>query len=286
MKSKLILILGGDSRSLFLGEYLEKQGLQVCYYAFNDTDCFHSLGEAVSQAGCIILPLPFTRDRLTLNTPLFNEKISVKELCALADTEKFFFGGQMPKCFTEELDLRSVRYCDYFTLEELAVYNAVPTSEGVMGILISELPVTVHSAKCAVTGYGKVGRQIAQTLKNLGADVTVFARKQSDFADAFSRGIKGEPYSALRENERDFDALINTVPAKVLTRAELKNLKHDCLLIETASAPFGTDFQAAKELALNVIKANSLPGKVAPKTAGEIIGRAVIPVMYKEGLID
>lgn len=284
MKTNTTLILGGDRRSLYLGEYLEKLGVSVCYYAFSDTNCFSSLGEALAQSQFVILPLPFTRDRVTLNTPLFNEKIPITELSALIKSDTVVFGGQLPVCFTEELALRGVRFYDYFEFEELAVYNALPTAEGVAGILINELPLTVHSMKCAVTGYGRTGKMICRTLGALGADVTVFARRQSDFADAFSRGFNPLPYSTLREKEHDFDVLINTVPAKIITRAELKNLKPDCTLIETASAPFGIDFQAAKELALNVIKANSLPGRVAPKTAGEIIGRSVLPIMKSEGL--
>ena len=63
----------------------------------------------------------------------------------------------------------------------------------------------------------------------------------------------------------------------------MKNLNQECLFIEIASSPFGIDFQAAKEYAFDVIKANSLPGKVAPKTAGEIIGRSILPIIEKRG---
>ena len=47
---------------------------------------------------------------------------------------------------------------------------------------------------------------------------------------------------------------------------------------------YDIDFQAAKEFAFDVIKANSLPGKVAPQTAGEIIGRSILPIIQK-GLV-
>lgn len=284
MNSKIILILGGDDRSLYLGEYLEKQSFQVCYYGFSDVECFGSLSEAVTHADCIILPLPFTRDRVTLNTPLFDEKVHISDICALATPDKLFFGGQLPKSFTEILDLHGVKYCDYFTLEELAVYNAVPTAEGVIEILINNTPVTVFSMKCAVTGYGKVGKAVAKALKALGADVTVYARKQKDVAEASTNGMKAFTFDELKDGEKNYNVVINTVPAPVIGKNEMKNLKTDCLLVETASPPFGIDFQAAKEHALSVIKANSLPGKVAPKSAGEIIGKTLIPLL-KKGLI-
>lgn len=286
MKDNVFLILGGDDRSLYLGEYLEKQGLKVCYYAFNQTDCFKNLTEAVNEASCIILPLPLTRDRATLNAPLFDETVPISDICALASPEKVFFGGQLPVSVCEELDARGAFYCDYFLLDELAIYNAVPTAEGVVQILIEKLPITIHGMRCGITGYGKVGKILSSTLHTLGADVTVFARKPSDIADAFAKNIRHKSYEELSTQYNEFDALINTVPVKIIGADELANLSPECVLIEIASSPFGIDFQAAKEKAFEVIKASSLPGKVAPKTAGEIIGRSILPILRSRGLTD
>lgn len=285
MKENIFLILGGDERSLYLGEYLEKQKFQVCYYAFSETNCFTSLNDALNEAQYIILPLPFTKDRITLNAPLFDSQVEIKDICALLKKEHIVFGGQLPESFKEELAQKEVKFYDYFLLDELAIFNAIPTAEGVVEILIKNLPITVHSMKCAVLGYGKVGKVLASTLKALGADVTVFARKEQDFAEAYTKLIKTATFTSLKEKEYKFDALINTVPQKVLGKEEMKNLASDCLFIEIASAPFGIDFQAAKEFAFDVIKANSLPGKVAPKTAGEIIGRSILPIIEKQGVI-
>ena len=281
MKDNTFLILGGDNRALYLGEYLENQGFKVCYYAFNHTECYDSLKEAMNSSDVIVLPLPFTRDRLTLNTPLFDDVVLISDIVALLSHKKTVFGGQLPKSFCEELESRACKYCDYFLLDELAIYNAVPTAEGVVQVLIEELPVTIHGMKCAVLGYGRVGKVIANTIKSLGAEVTVFARKQSAFAEIHASSMKYKHFDALSTEVDDFDALINTVPVKVLGHPQLSRLNSDCVLVEVASAPFGIDFQVAKEKAFKVIKAGSLPGKVAPKTAGEIIGRSILP-MIKE----
>lgn len=286
MNDSVFLILGGDNRSLYVGEYLESQGLQVCYYAFNQTDCFENLKDAIGSAACIIMPLPFTRDRLTLNTPLFDEKVLIADICTLATPEKFFLGGQLPKSFCEELEARKIPYCDYFLLDELAIYNAVPTAEGVLQILLEELPITVHGMKCAVLGNGRVGKILSSSLKAMGASVTVYARKERDFAEIHAKSMTPKPFSDLAESFNNYDALINTVPARVIGQKELLHLNPECLIIETASSPFGIDFQATKERAMTVIKAGSLPGKVAPKTAGEIIGRSILPIIRARGLLD
>lgn len=286
MTDKTILILGGDNRSLYLGEFLEKQHYRVCYYAFNQADCYENLTDAVNDADFIILPLPLTRDRVTLNTALFDGAVTLSDIYALSVSGKMFFGGQMPKSFCEELEARGAEWCDYMLLDELAIYNAIPTAEGVVKILAEELPITIHGMKCAVTGYGRVGKILAQTLKALGADVTIFARKQRDFADAFTKNITAKDFNALSTDYHDFDALINTIPQRVLNAKELDNINPECVLIEIASAPFGIDFQGAKERAFNVIKAGSLPGKVAPKSAGEIIGRSILPIIRARGSTD
>ena len=144
MKNNVFLILGGDNRSLYVGEFFEKQKYNVCYYAFNETDCFDTLNKAIEEASVIILPLPVSRDRRCLNTPLFDETVLLSDICALATPEKLILGGQMPKSFCEDLSAKGVGYCDYFLLEELAIYNAVPTAEGVVNILIEKLPITIH----------------------------------------------------------------------------------------------------------------------------------------------
>jgi len=282
MKEVTFLILGGDNRSLYLGEYLENQGFKVCYYAFNHTECYSSLEEAMNASDVVILPLPFTRDRLTLNSPLFDDKVLISDILALSSSKKLIFGGQLPKSFCEELDSRNCPYCDYFLLDELAIYNAVPTAEGVVQVLIEELPITIHGMKCAVIGYGRVGKILAHTLSHMGAEVTVFARKQSAFAEIYAASMEYKHIDSLKAEYNNFDALINTVPVKLLGSLELSKLNPECVLIEVASAPFGIDFQAAKERAFQVVKASSLPGKVAPKTAGEIIARSILPIIKEK----
>ena len=65
----------------------------------------------------------------------------------------------------------------------------------------------------------------------------------------------------------------------MIDRKILENVKSDCLVIDVASAPFGTDFATAYELGINAIQCPSLPGKVAPKTAGRIIADGIINMM-------
>jgi len=79
------------------------------------------------------------------------------------------------------------------------------------------------------------------------------------------------------------DAIVNTVPALVITKDILEKARNDCFLLDLASAPGGIDFKAAEAIGLKVRWALSLPGKVAPMTAGDIIRRTIYNILEEEG---
>ena len=80
-----------------------------------------------------------------------------------------------------------------------------------------------------------------------------------------------------------YDLIFNTVPATVFTRDVLCNTK--AVITDLASVPGGVDSDAACELGVKVIRALSLPGKVAPRSAGEIITGSVRDILTEEGII-
>ena len=80
-----------------------------------------------------------------------------------------------------------------------------------------------------------------------------------------------------------YDLVVNTVPALVLGEAELADLKPDCLVLDLASKPGGVDLEAAGRLGRTVIWALSLPGKVAPVTAGSAIKNTIYHMLHELG---
>ena len=79
------------------------------------------------------------------------------------------------------------------------------------------------------------------------------------------------------------DTVINTIPAPVLPR---KNAGKSCpgaLVIDLASLPGGTDFDAAEALGIRAEHALALPGKCAPDTAGALIAQTVLTILQERG---
>ena len=66
---------------------------------------------------------------------------------------------------------------------------------------------------------------------------------------------------------------------------ELKDLRPDCLIIDLASKPGGVDRKAADRLGRQVIWALSLPGKVAPVTAGGAIRSTIYNMLPRAGRV-
>ena len=82
------------------------------------------------------------------------------------------------------------------------------------------------------------------------------------------------------EVKRHFgDLVFNTVPARIFDEKLLKNTDRHTLLTDLASLPGGVDFEAASALRIDAQRALSLPGKCAPKAAGDIIKTTVFQII-------
>ena len=162
--------------------------------------------------------------------------------------------------------------------------NALPTAEGAIQIAMEELPITLHDARVLVIGFGRLGRTLAPRLRALGARVWVSARRYEQRAAAESMGLGSEGMHRLPDWLCGYDLVLNTVPAPVLGVEELAALKERALVIDLASRPGGVDMDAAATLGVRVIWALSLPGKVAPVTAGRYIKDTIYHIMEESNL--
>ncbi len=281
-------VIGGDLRSAYLAGLLAADGYKVITSGFDSTDlppcvtgCTNP-AQAVSLADCVILPLPITTDGSTINAPFSRMRITLDQVLNALHQNQLLLGGQVSEVVEKEVESRGMVIHDYFQREELAVQNAVPTSEGAIQLAMEELPVTINGANCLITGYGRIGKTLSRLLILLGANVTVAARKFSDLSWAEAQGCASIEMGQL-QNAGDFDVIFNTVPVLLFDKDILSGLNKNTLLIDLASRPGGVDFNAAADLQIKTIWALSLPGRVAPKSAGLIIKNTILN-MIKEGV--
>ena len=273
MQTMHFTVMGGDKRLYYTAEALRQAGHTVSILPGGEND--------TPKTPLLILPVPLSRDGKTIQAPAADKPMQLQTLAQRlsADTQVFCgMAGDAADLFYR----RGIRLYDYAKREEFSIRNAVPTAEGAAEIVLRAIPSTIRGAQILVTGYGKTARACARLFGNMGAHVTVAARRCSALAAADSAGYRALYLDELYRFTDAFDAVVNTVPALVLGERELASLRRDCPIVEIASAPYGTDMDAAKRLGLSVHIAPSLPGKIAPKTAGGILAETVLNIL-REG---
>ncbi len=281
---KKIAVIGGDMRQISASNHLKKKTFNVQLYGFDkeylnkDANMAESFEQAAFGAKVLLLGLP-AADDTNINTSCWSGKLSINTFVSSLEKDVLVIGGSLSAALKAALDEKGIKYADYLQREEFAVLNAVPTAEGAIEIAMKELPVTLSGLKCLVVGYGRIGKVLAKSLKGLGADVSCSARKCSDLAWISVSGFNPVQTSRISEEIHEYPLIFNTVPHMMFDKNMLGLVRGDALIIDLASKPGGIDFDRAKELGIKVIWALSLPGKVAPDSAGKIIADTVINII-------
>lgn len=262
---KIFAVIGEDARQQAAGEYLRGRG----YTAVT--------ADEVYRADFILLPMPLDAD-----------KAGLARLLRAAKPGALALGGMVSPEAQAAAEAAGVSLLDYFTREELALRNAIPTAEGCIGLLLKNRRRTLWNSGVLVLGYGRVGRALAVRLTALGAHVTVAARSAAQRAEAETEGAAAIGLEKLPAAAREFDALVNTIPAPVVTAGVLRSLGKNTtqsppLVIDLASRPGGTDFEAARSLGIPALHALSLPARCAPVTAGAFVGQTVLAILQERG---
>lgn len=265
----MILLINNDKRMNYLSEYIRDGGLDLVQYHRDSVSFdFHILKEThyfilpfggISESGQIAN----THLRLTEEVLL-----SLPEDCVILTPIRY------PKLM--ELLTKVPRKCEViFDYDEVAIYNSIPTAEGVIYNIIKNTDITIHQAEILVIGSGRTSLTIARDLKALGAYVSVTFRKKRDEARLFEMGLHPIHVDLMVEDLQHYDVIVNTVPALLLDEKALNHVNKNCYVMDVSSKPGGVDFDYAKQLGIQAELAGSLPSIVAPKTAAYYLFRFV-----------
>lgn len=276
-------IIGGDKRQLFLAKSISDSCYDVLLGGFDRLESHGSLSlcnvkKAISESDALIFPLPSIRTDGSLNTPFSNENILLDGDDIEIILKKPVFTTMKIRFLKAYPRLSDGEIFDYGARDDFAILNALPTTEGAIECAMREYEGTISGSKCLVAGFGRIGKILAHKLVLLGANVTVSARKPSDLAYVKALGYNALNTENLRTVKR-FDIAFNTIPKLIFDRELLMNTDTNTLIIDLASLPGGVDFDTAEKLGIYAVRALSLPGKCAPKTAGEIIKTTVFDII-------
>lgn len=280
-----VAIVGGDLRFVRLAQLLNSKKINVLVYGLDHPDLPLDINrctklEEINSCKIVIGPIPFSRDNKFLFAPLYSEKIPINDFLT-ASKNSFIIAGAINSNIAKTL--MGTKWCDLTALDEFAILNAIPTAEGGIQYAMQHSEITIHNSKCLVLGFGRCGKILAEKLKALGSFVSVEARSNRDLSYISAYGYTPIALEDLASNLKEYDFIFNTVPTCLLTKSLIDNLRNNVVYIELASNPGGIDKYYAIQKSVHYISAPSLPGKVAPKTAAEIIYHCLLIIIRNQG---
>lgn len=260
-----LLAIGGDRRMLGAVEAARKAGWES---AWAEDGCLSD----VQGCDAVLLPWPHSvrEARLVVMPPH-------------RGPEKEELLKRMPPCALvlhgsgiEPQELEMAREAADPARDELFLRrNAQLTAEGAVCRVMQRMERALLGSTCLITGYGRIGQELAARLTAMGAFVIVCARSEIQMRASHAAYAHPVPLSQLASAAASADVVFNTVPARIIGERELAALKAGALLIELASAPYGVDIQAAKRLGVDLVIEGGVPGRYAPMEAGAALFEVV-----------
>lgn len=282
--NQTIAVIGGDARYLELIRQMQNLpfttiilvGFDKIEQGFTGLKQMNFNDLILNELDVVILPITGTDHNGNVEVVFSDEKIQLtKQWFKQLNKQARLFTGMTNSYLQEETEKLGISLTTLLDRDDVAIYNSIPTAEGAIMLAMEHTDYTIHSSRIIVTGFGRVGNTVANKFSALGAHVSVGAKNISDLARITEMGLKAIPIHELSNYTETCDLLINTVPAQVINKNSIQNLPRHAIIIDLASKPGGTDFQYADKRGIKTILAKSLPGVVAPKTAGKILADVI-----------
>ncbi len=258
-----ITVIGGDARQKYCAEMLSARGHDLIFDARGEGE---RLFREIEAADAVLLPIPVTRG----GTAVAGTSLSPDSVLGSMRRGAHLLGGNISAALTATARRSGVFTHDFLDYETFVLQNAYLTAQAALGILLTELSLCLYQTPIALLGFGRISKFLSRMLLSLGAEVTVFARREEDLAMASLIGMQAEPISHLAASPRlrSAAAVINTVPARLL--GEGTAFAEDTLLLELASGAGNLPEGCGGRL----VCAQGLPGKFYPRSAGKIVADA------------
>lgn len=292
MRKKNISFIGGDLITVHLiNMFLEEYNIKT--YAFEGAYDLIKLKdnikekmfakteeEAINFSDIIVLAMPFKNDSEQIVSTFSNISLEVKQILPYLKNKTIFVGNLSDETLKELYDNQNIVH-NISANNEVKIANAVIASEAAVQIIGNELETTIKNTKILVLGFGRLGKMLCKTFSSLDADVVCEARKNSDLVWIDALGYKSLHLNNLKENIKDFDVIINTVPFEILNKDILENVKKGVFILDLADDKRGLDVRYAREKGIKNVWALSLPQKNAPISYAKAI-KDIMDILINE----
>ena len=260
------IILTSDKRQEKLAALMDGKKIG---YAWEDNS-----KEKVACERIYVLPIPVSK--LDKN-PEIKEKLK-EELIKLSAEDKMdvkVFGGVIGQEWKLFLDRYKIPYWDFMKLPEVVEGNGWITAEATIAEVLKESEYSIYGQKVLITGFGCCGEKIAKLFASLGANVVVAARRAEIRKLVTQKGYAAIGFEDMEKTLVDVSTVINTVPALVMTEDRIRRMPRGSLIVDIASHPGGTDFEAANQYGVKARLALGLPGIYTTSSSALLLKNAI-----------
>ncbi len=266
-------VIGGDGREL---EYI--RGLKADGATVNACGCLpeaadimghpqtETAREAIEDADIVLTTVVYITEEGEIYTPGWDGEILQSAFAHIKEGGALFIGTSTDE-INASAETNGFNVIEYGDDDELMLLRAPTIAEGAIKIAIEDTDVSIHNSNTVVIGFGRMGFTMTQTSVALGANTTVLARDPAQLARAREIGATPVHLDHMEDVLSNAQIVFNTVPVELLSHDVLEQMRRDCVIVDLASVPGGTDFDAAEELGIQATLARGLGGR-APKTAG------------------
>lgn len=205
-----------------------------------------------------------------------NKKFEDNFLKSLPPNTRLFCGNLNPL----QLDIlknKNILHLNVMEDEIFAIKNSILTAEGVLANIIEKTQKSVFEQNFLILGTGRSGKAIAKIFSDLKLNFSLSSFDEKNFALASIFSKKNYYKDSVFKALNNFDVIINTVPAKIISPQHLSAIKPQALYLEISSIQ-SID---TKSLHFEYVPCPALPLKFASSTAGEYLFEAIIRAVEK-----
>ena len=259
-------VIGGDVRFAHLVAMLNESGRDAVGFLQEKAGGDHLNLAELEKFSCIISNWP-------MRWPLSDRECGEDDVM-----EHIAPGSALLLCGPKFPQRRrwDLQYVNLWEDEALLRENAYLTAEGAVASVMRRTRLAMAGMRCAVIGYGRIGRSLTEILRNLGAKVTVISAREAKRVAAREAGVDAAALMDIALALPGQDVIFSTPPATVIDDAALAHVDADAMLIDLASPPYGFDLDAARALNLRACREPGLPGRYCPLSAARAIYSAVL----------
>lgn len=257
-----ISIMPCDKRMEYAARSMERKGGKLC----------RSL-EEIPENGYLICGLPFTRDGKTVNISIADPP-TIPCFLGMLTSSHILIGGNLPESVVSYCTWQGIKYYDIMTSADFVTKNARLTAEGLLIPLLTHTSFSICDCRVLLAGYGNCGREIADILRLFTNEIYIYDKEPGALKSARSKhftAVSKKDIQNPSHKVHQINTIINTSPVNPFDDRTWESFPADCKIFNIASSALKLPFPASKRL----LSCPGIPGKYAPKTAGNMIAKDI-----------